>query len=533
MSLPWTLGGAVCGALVALGMWFAERPSSAPASAAAASPTPPRSTIAADHVAPAATPQLDLVHDASTARATVEVEPAADPLAGLIAFGRISDPDCRPIQARLVLEDDDANLKSTDSAADGGWALLGLAPGPHRLSVTAKGFVGLEESIELPARAQWQRDFVLARALSIPVRFEDAEGVALEVAPFSEDPASFLCVVGTDDPPRAVLPGVRSRTASRYGAGTFEGRGDDRAPPDLGERHQGLLRLNAAPPLWASLVYRDVVLETRELVGDESELVFVVDLQTLADQCSEVRVRVVDATTGALLEEVALAHPSGGRSIEAARRGNQMVFTDVPPGTLDLVGGGLVGAGDFEWIERSVQIPPRSLVDLGTIEVRPRIEWTARVVDTSGEPLDLQVEAARPQILAGVGDLDQRVSTRPDADGRSTFNHLGAGRTLLRVGGKDGWARIAREVETSAQSEIELVVPRGTEVVFPFLLAPGETYVVAGEDGLPLLAGSYLRRQTWLVPGRYTLTRRGADGVSTAQPFNVGTDRTVVRWEQR
>jgi hypothetical protein len=111
---------------------------------------------------------------------------------------------------------------------------------------------------------------------------------------------------------------------------------------------------------------------------------------------------------------------------------------------------------------------------------------------------------------------------------------LAPGPTLLRAGGRDGLARVAREVDTREETSIELVVPIGFEAVFPDLRrATDRSYVLEDSAGLPLHAGDTLPRSVWLAPGEYAL-RTFVAGVDTARvPFRMGQERQVVRTEGR
>ena len=113
------------------------------------------------------------------------------------------------------------------------------------------------------------------------------------------------------------------------------------------------------------------------------------------------------------------------------------------------------------------------------------------------------------------------------------MSSLGPGPKLLHAGGQDGYARIAVEIDTSRESAFELVVPAGTEVVLVGPRRHGETLVLAGEQGLPLYAGTWVPRITVLAPGSYTLSRSFGGREIEQIAFRVGTERTVVRWSAR
>lgn len=526
MSVKWTLAGALAGALAAGGTWIAREPVSVPPQAG---PPAGADVHAGSDPGPATTRPADDAPSAGQRTVAVPVTGAPDEEFGVIGLGRVTDETGAPVLGALpVFEDGEARLATATGGPSGGWSLAGLAPGVHSLTLEVDGYVPHRERVEVPAGRSWRRDVTLQRGRHIPVRFEDPSGEALAVRRFGDGLRGFLSVVATAERPGSRLVGVRGRLASRYGVGSFDSRAERETAADLDLRYQGVLHLNATPPVWVSLVCRDTVLETRSLSGMEEELAFVIDEDELQGIHGEVRVRLVDHRGAAVLDGARLQHPSGGISVRGEAEGDQIVFRDVPPGQLDLMLER--GSREHEHLERSVLVPARQSVDLGTIHLGPRVPFRVRMVDPAGAPLTLSIQAVRPELVAGVHDLDLRVGLRADAEGWTEVSHLGPGSTLLRAGGRDGHARVAREVDTSRESSFELVVPPGTEVVLAGPRRSGETFVLEGPQGLPLYSGFWVPRVAYVSPGAYTLVR-SFDGVQVdRRPFWVGAERTVVRW---
>jgi hypothetical protein len=225
---------------------------------------------------------------------------------------------------------------------------------------------------------------------------------------------------------------------------------------------------------------------------------------------------------------VSLAHPSGGITIRSGVEGDTIVFRDVPPGDLDLMIQG--GPAGIEWLERSVHVPAGASVDLGTLHVGAAAPFRVRIVDAAGAGVVTSIAAVRPDLVAGPLDLDLRIGMRSDADGWIEVGHLAPGRTLLWAGGREGLARVAREVDTTRETELELVLRPGTEVVLTGPRRPGQGVVLEGPGGLPYFAGTSIPRECFLAPGAYVLVR-SSDGIEQERiPFQVGDTRTVVRW---
>lgn len=525
MSLSWGLGGVVAGAVAAvvLRSTMTVATSVEPAVADAVGPPP----------ADAGRPAIAEVDVAAGQRVAAAVEvttevlaPDVDPAFGVIGFGRVTNPDGRGLRATVVLEGEDADRRSIRTGEDGGWSALDLVPGPQRFEVTAPGHLPQRASAQVPAASHWRRDVVLETALSIPVRFETPDGDPL-TAGLDASLARGLSVVATEGSPPAVLPGVGSSRVSRYGVGSYLARADRRAPADLGSRYHGLLQLEAAPPVAVSVVVFDVVVTSTTVDGDREELVFSLDPERLRELYGELRVRVIDASSGAPIEQLALEYPSGGRGIPGELEAGQFVFRDVPPGRMDLRGS--VYSRTHEFLEREIHMPPAGRLDLGTIALGPTVEATIRTVDVDGAPIELSVSAVRPELTAGPHDYSQRIGSRPDAEGRTVLTWLGAGRALVRAGNRDGWAAVAREVELRDGLELELRVPRGVEVVLADPLEPSETYAVEDAEGVPLISGRRLEREVLLAPGAYSFVVFDGGGGVQRTPFRVGEERTVVR----
>ena len=530
----WIFAGALAGAAAGIGAWLAREPVEARS---------PSSLI----VAPQADTELDaspLIRPPTSTDATasgravlrtVAGTAGPDPDMGVVGYGRVVDGENTPVQgAEPLLEDSKARLLRANAGPDGSWSLPGLVPGQFDLRVTVDGYLPHAEQVAVPAIRGWRHDVRLERAPTLPVRFEDAEGEALEVRRFGGDGlARYLGVAATLQAPGARIPRVLGRVVRDSEAGRFDSRAESGIPADLGPRYQGLLRLNAAPPVWVSAVMRDVVLESRKISGDEDELVFVVDEAALTAICGEVRVRLVERESGApIIERVYLGHPSGGLRVQPRVEDGTLVFENVPPGTLNLIS----NRGQWEWLERSVDVLPRGVVDLGTIELGRRQPFQVRLVDSEGAPIseNASLNVVRPELAGGPADLGLRVSVRVNAQGIAEVNHLAPGLTLVRAGGRAGLALVGRLVDTRQETEVELVVPPGVEVVFRHddSASTGVVWVLENAQGVPLLS-RYLRRQTFLHPGTYVLL--GLEGERRVErvEFTVGAERLVVRYGGR
>jgi RNA polymerase sigma factor (sigma-70 family) len=529
MSLPWTLGGALAGALAAGAAWFARAPV-----AVGPETEPALSADGRTGAAPARNEDLQSAATAPSSRRTRALSAPSTPDAtfGVIAYGQVTDGSGTPVLgARPVLEDQAAHLATGSSGPSGAWSLLGLAPGLHTLVLQVDGYLPYRAQVQVPSQARWRHDVVLQRGRRIPVRFEDLEGEALVARLSDSGMEKLLSVVATSEHPGPRLAGVRDRIPTRYGVGRFDSRAERATAPDLASRYQGVLHVNAAPPVWVSAVCRDVVLETRPLAGTEEELVFVVDGDTLNRIRGEVRLGLVDQHGRPVREGVRLVHPSGGIRTQGEFEGDQFVFRSVPPGRLSLRLER--GSSQTEALNLAIEVPVGGLLDLGTIHLAPRASFTVRVADPGGAPLALPVWVTHTRGVTKSGDMGAGTVVRANDEGLAEISSMGPGPKLLRVGGSEGYARVALEADTSSGSAIEVVVPLGTEVVLSGPRRQGETRVLTGRQDPPLYVGPGTPRVIFLAPGSYTLTRNLGEREFESVPFQVGTERMVVRWSTR
>jgi len=530
MTLKWIVGGAAAGALAALLVWFVGADESV-----ARSRAEPERVAATESAAT----RDDLARVAATndARTSAPLETAPAPVDadfGALVVGRVVDTAGAPVQRATV------EMKRSEPAGgerveplyastSGAWSAIDVVPADHELRVSAPGFVTAAETLHVASGATCVHETVLVRALSLPLRIEDTTGVLLD---FNSGPLgieSHIGVAVTRERPTDALP--RNGRQSGHPCASLVLRdifGSTELPPDLGERYCGLLVMNEVPPLWATLAYGDVIVESRQIVGDEHELVFVVDPEALRAGHGSVRVRVVDAQSGEpLTSGIVLDSPQGGPSIEPQLDGDTLVFSDLKPGSLDL----MCELPEYEYLEREVAIRPRTETDLGTIALGRRATFEVRLVDESGAPVaGTVVRTSRRDLWGSVEDGN----TRMGIGGKNGVWKVGLhalGRTLIRVGGNDGLAMVAVEVDTSVVNPVEIVVPRGVDVAFEWT---GEwpataTFVLEGANGVPLATS--LGSLMCLASGAYTWVVRNGTTEVARRAFSIGSEKTTITVE--
>ncbi len=362
MTMKWTVWSALVGGLAAGGSWWVESDSLRPpleSLSAERSPKEDREP-APDGVALQGISAQDAPRERGNAGAH-PTPPDPDPTFGIIGGGVVVEKDGGAIEGATVsVRMEGRGPVSAKTGPSGGWSALDLEPGPVLLEVSAPGFLSATIQGVIGNGPSWNPSITLSRAAILPVRFEGPDGSAIPAGRRSK----ALGVAVTHQPPGATL-NSRGRFLRRSEGATFESRAEDDLPPDWGPRYQGRLLLSAAPPLWVSLTYRDAVVETRRLVGSESELVFVVDdLQPLS---GTVLLRAVDAATGEpIVTGMSLTHPSGGHSIVPRSVDGQLIFESIPPGRIRVM-----HSGGTRWLklDGDPRVGPGETLDLGLVRL--------------------------------------------------------------------------------------------------------------------------------------------------------------------
>jgi hypothetical protein len=449
-----------------------------------------------------------------------------------VAGGRVTGLEGAPVAAaRLSFEDDESRLVTSKSEPDGGWSVSGLHPGKCLLRADARAYLPHRETVTIPEAGGWAHNIILEACISIPVRLETPAGKAIRPGKVARSLSDLLSVAATKTNPGPRLSGFRTSVAAGYGAGSYLSRAARHELPGIHPRYQGLLYLKESPPLWVSVVCRDVVLDSRLVREAVDELIFVVDPQNLPALRGEVRVALVAAGSGELITEgVSLTRPIlGDLAVKPKVEDGLLVFRQAPPGKMKLV----LKLEEWELFQCSVDVPPGGAIDLGTMVVGRRKSFDVRLVDESGAPLSLSVTAVRPDLTRSPNDYRPMATASSGSDGVALVYHLAPGPTLLNAGGRDGRARVGLLVDTALTREPELVVPFGVEVVFrrDRTAWPGAELMLEDERGVPLHAGrGRFPSRTFLLPGRYRLLVIEDGSEIERVGFTVGSERTVVRY---
>ena len=463
---------------------------------------------------------------------------AAD--ASIVLRGTVRHADGAPVPNASVRATSTREERDARAAADGAYELRGLTAGDWALSCDATGYVPQRRKAALEAaRPEPREDFVLARALVIPVRFLGPNGVPVEHDPAFGNPrfVDDLRVIATREAPDepADLRDAESRYESKLA----------RSPEDAQrlDLPSGVLTIVEPLPLHVSLALAEEVLETRRLESLVDELSFTLEPADVVRRLAGFSVRITDAGTGAVpLKAQAILQPSSTTAFRADERGEVRVG-GIHPGTYRLR---LIAPGKA-YATLHFELRAGEQRDLGTVALGERVAIEGQLVDPDGRPCGgwQRLHDARRPVPS---DANTSMSSAIASDGRfkSSVSHdvaileLGAGADPGPPRGSAfsnrhdrGTALLARvrRYEKAQGPWLAEVVPleRASEVwLVPQGELPRDTryQVLLGPEGPALRRGriDLLPELVYLLPGDYrleVLDRRGE--VWLARSITVGT----------
>jgi len=425
-----------------------------------------------------------------------------DPV-GVLLTGAVRWADgTRPTEASVGLRRDDIRLGGS-AAADGSYAIVGLAPGTWTARVRARDSVERETTIELDDAAAQVHDFVLDRSFAVSVRIVTGDGRDGRRALWQAMPgfANDLHVAGR----RERFPDRLAPTEHRLAR-----VGDAKWAGDLNPKDgvAGVLHLASAPPAHAALLLRHIVLQQQVVQPGQAELTFVLDVDAVRQLTGSVAVRVLGADSGAPLTNAQVTlntadQASTGVAVDADGRA---LVEFLAPGPLRCQ----LGAPGFETMCSIVRLEPGQRLDLGELRLGAAMALAGRVLDANGQPAataevtwtDLKWRSGPTPFFANRG-------TRVEADG--SFQIWGAGRGRIAVTARSPDDAIAVGVfDNPPEAPVELhLVPAATCTVlrrddvtkaFTLTVFDARRQPVAAQT----LAPWQLRDTLSLPAGRYT-----------------------------
>jgi RNA polymerase sigma-70 factor (ECF subfamily) len=386
-----------------------------------------------------------------------------------LLYGTLRGPDGAPLKnlwsEGVSLVDELGRWRGAD-ARDGTFAFGALPYGKYWLLAGGTGFRNLEELVVLDSeRAQVKRDLVLRAAVQLRIRIATPEGDPWfdRRRPEVRVAGIALLPVATAERPGLWMASRNSYTNlnERFGIGAFTDYGPN--VEALPRGYYGILTLDGDLPAFVSLVARDRVVETKRVEPGSEEVEFVLSVEAVKEMLATVRVQVVDAATGALIDRNGL------------RLGEMISPSHAEPDGSVSIGG--YGPGDYDWIvsapgyemlKMKFHADPGNTVDLGKIALEPEIRVSGTVLDPAGRPCSERLRLG--QLNPATGEVSYlRTDLDAGGDGKFELNGLGRRVYVLRAGVSDSLVDFSASDGWRASDPVLLdlrsgVAPRGLAV---------------------------------------------------------------------
>ena len=354
---------------------------------------------------------------------------------GLIVWGYVLDAEKQPIAdgAYLSFTDPLGEPRRAQAGPDGSYSVSGLAPGRWYLAASARGFVDVEEAIELePGVARVRHDLTLERRATLLVRVVTPDGRAFRDADqelHGEAYWTALIPVATVAPPATKL--LNCTGDERFEAGRLRPQTGSAMPSGLGAIAE--LELFAPLPLFVSLLLNQEVLATQQVPVGSTEVVFTLDPLEAAQHLGDIVLTVVDEASGTPIQG---AHGWIGMSgvvmsLRATGPDGRTERRRQPPGSCDVFLRAEGHASRRFWLDLA---PGMRLEE--TIALPALVSLQGRAVDEQGQPYPAAIDVS-PLPAAGepteLRPWSFRIRRSTAADGSFELDDLGPGRWLLRL----------------------------------------------------------------------------------------------------
>jgi hypothetical protein len=425
----------------------------------------------------------------------------------------------------------------------GAYAVEHLAPGRWEVVVQDPAHRTLRATVEIAAEPSEQTfDLVLVPGDVIGVKVEG--GVDLERVRFPlrsrsgpRDEGVWLDPCVMREEPGRWLAGEAESAAAR--AGRFHRRPsrepvllarvelDDSAHPAIPDGCFGVFVLTEPAPVFACLVFRDLVLQTRAVPPGASEVVFALSPEDLKGLVGAARLRVVDGDSELPPRGLQVKLDTGEHDWRQRQTEDGTVTIEkVLPGRTLLT----ITADDREPVVEGVLVEPGQVTDLGLYRLERLSSIRGRVVDDEGRPA---------QVSFNVFPLDRYAETRStlelryfrsNAEGELKIDSVGRHRHLILANEK-GWVSMPALADTTLGDVKDLTIRASPGVPVAVRLRaeplPGTRLEIRTRSGLPVVERKCRDRdpmQFLLVPGNYSVELWDGETWLASESLTVGAE---------
>ena len=435
---------------------------------------------------------------------------------GIVLSGTIRSSDGKPVEGASVYVRRDRDGRSGNSAGPGCYAVAGLQPGEWKLTCRAEGYAQHEATCVLDERAFQQVDIELQASYVVRVKVLGADGKSIVDELQKKTMWGVPYVVATEAPLAGDLPPSEQSRLIRFGLGEWTGFHDISArdvDPKLKELgYAGELRMNRAPPAFASLLLRTALLQGQRIEPGQKELVFTIEAKDVLARHGTVKLRLVDGVTGNPIADAGLGvrtAQGGGSHAKTGADGHAVIENVLPGlGILEVHRG-----QDREGIFRYVLVPTGGTVDLGDVTLSAAQKITGTVVDADGKPVNgASMQWTELDCRTFPQPLVNNRSSSAEADGKFQLWGCGRHRYVVFARMRDGsFGFTTVDATAGAPPPVTITLAKPTKVALSthFDMTVGYIVTALANDRSPVavatLGTEYRPESMLLPPGAYTV----------------------------
>jgi RNA polymerase sigma-70 factor (ECF subfamily) len=383
------------------------------------------------------------------------IDPASDPVRNVV-FGRIVEGAGDRFAGGAVLFRRSDNFQSESPIHGGCYALAGILPGGVEVFARGKSSPGFHEWIDVaPEPKVLRHDFGGKDVTRIDVELIDAKSGA----PLGEVPAEFVSRGEALDLDVVVAHG--STTMSPACFRWTDNHGFPGTVP-----HSGFFEFDGALPIDVRLRSGGAILGQQRIATPVKKIVFPVDWASFRSVMATLRVRLVDAATGAPLAPTALYVTTIGsfysRSRDDSRRLDEAGTREIS-GLAPTLCKLIVETPGHERIEHGITLLA-GLNDLGTLALAAPRLLTGRVVDAQGQAVRCSLRIRDVERAERALALAFQASAFADEHGHFALP-IGAGaHEVAFLADRFAATTVVVPAGTASPAELEVVLHAGTPV---------------------------------------------------------------------